>query len=563
MVMQLSNPIDRIQRGGGLVQVNSDGSISITPASGKNTALLAGSLAFSTDLFLLRDAANIAAQRNGVNAQDFRIYNTFTSATNAEWAGFSWSATTNVLTIRTNAGSAGGTVRRLTVQPNIQQIVNTAGAIVDVIAGAGSATNAAGGALNLTGGAGAGTGNGGAVVTAGGAAGVTGVGGAYTVNSGAGGATSGNSGAITIQPGAVVSGAGGAIAITGRAGVASNNVGTTITLTAGASVGSGIGGAIALTAGANSATGAGGAITLTAGNQAGSAGTGGAITLTTGSSNAGNNGTGGDFTVTAGFGNGNGPGGAVSITSGYSRDGAQAGGAITITGGGNGTSSTGTGGALVFTSGAGGATSGASGAVTIASGAVTSGNSGAVVLRTAAAPSGTIGTISFQTNGANTRMSINGNGLVALTSAATAGGTSTLTVTPGAHTTVTAEVIDLSVPAHTMVITGAYATQRFTVFGIPVVSAATSLTVTDAATVAIAGAPTAAGAGPAVLTRSYPLWIQAGTPRFDATTTAPSTSVGVTIVNYYGSSATNFLGNPVAWAPFYQGTTLYKIPLYT
>jgi len=36
------------------------------------------------DLALLRDAANTLAQRNGVNAQAFRIYNTFTDASNYE-----------------------------------------------------------------------------------------------------------------------------------------------------------------------------------------------------------------------------------------------------------------------------------------------------------------------------------------------------------------------------------------------------------------------------------------------------------------------------------------------
>lgn len=43
---------------------------------------------------------------------------------------------------------------------------------------------------------------------------------------------------------------------------------------------------------------------------------------------------------------------------------------------------------------------------------------------------------------------------------------------------------------------------------------------------------------------------------------APSTSIGATIVNYYGSSATNFLGDPVAWMVKKIGATTYKIPLY-
>lgn len=44
---------------------------------------------------------------------------------------------------------------------------------------------------------------------------------------------------------------------------------------------------------------------------------------------------------------------------------------------------------------------------------------------------------------------------------------------------------------------------------------------------------------------------------------APSTSVGVGIVNYYGASATNFLGDPNSWISVVIGGTTYKIPLYT
>lgn len=45
--------------------------------------------------------------------------------------------------------------------------------------------------------------------------------------------------------------------------------------------------------------------------------------------------------------------------------------------------------------------------------------------------------------------------------------------------------------------------------------------------------------------------------------TAPTTTIGVTIVNFYGSSATNFLGDPNSWASVNIGGTVYKIPLYT
>lgn len=43
----------------------------------------------------------------------------------------------------------------------------------------------------------------------------------------------------------------------------------------------------------------------------------------------------------------------------------------------------------------------------------------------------------------------------------------------------------------------------------------------------------------------------------------PGTSVGAAIVNFYGTSATNFLGDPAAWFAFVRAGVGYKIPLYT
>lgn len=54
-----------------------------------------GSLASANDLTLFRDAANTLSQRNGVNAQTFRLYNTFTDASNYERGFMRWN--TNVL----------------------------------------------------------------------------------------------------------------------------------------------------------------------------------------------------------------------------------------------------------------------------------------------------------------------------------------------------------------------------------------------------------------------------------------------------------------------------------
>lgn len=44
---------------------------------------------------------------------------------------------------------------------------------------------------------------------------------------------------------------------------------------------------------------------------------------------------------------------------------------------------------------------------------------------------------------------------------------------------------------------------------------------------------------------------------------APTTSIGVAIVNFYGANATNFLGDPNRWASINILGTVYKIPLYT
>jgi hypothetical protein len=57
------------------------------------------------DLGLWRDAANTLAQRNGTNAQTFRLYNTFTDASNYERGFMRWN--NNTLEIGTEAGGTG------------------------------------------------------------------------------------------------------------------------------------------------------------------------------------------------------------------------------------------------------------------------------------------------------------------------------------------------------------------------------------------------------------------------------------------------------------------------
>jgi hypothetical protein len=71
------------------------------------------SLGDSSDVRLWRDAANTLAQRNGTNAQTFRVYNTFTDASNYERGKMEWAS--NVLRIGTEKAGT-GTARALDFQ---------------------------------------------------------------------------------------------------------------------------------------------------------------------------------------------------------------------------------------------------------------------------------------------------------------------------------------------------------------------------------------------------------------------------------------------------------------
>ncbi|MBI4036686.1 MerR family DNA-binding transcriptional regulator, partial [Candidatus Daviesbacteria bacterium] len=97
------------------------------------------------------------------------------------------------------------------------------------------------------------------------------------------------------------------------------------------------------------------------------------------------------------------------------------------------------------------------------------------------------------------------------------GGADFFTLTPGAHTAMTAEKSDLVVSAHTNTITGGYATQRFSLFAQPTISAATGLTVTTASTLNIAAAPTIASS--AVITNAYGLQVGGATTLAGAAST--------------------------------------------
>jgi hypothetical protein len=78
--------------------------------SNSNTATI--TLGSSDDVILSRDAADTLAQRRSTNAQTFRVYNTFTDASNYERLGITWSS--NNLEIYT-ASAGTGTARDLRV----------------------------------------------------------------------------------------------------------------------------------------------------------------------------------------------------------------------------------------------------------------------------------------------------------------------------------------------------------------------------------------------------------------------------------------------------------------
>jgi hypothetical protein len=58
----------------------------------------------TNDVSLFRDAANTLAQRNGVNPQAFRVYNTFTDASNYERLSVAWVANACIMSLE-NAGT--------------------------------------------------------------------------------------------------------------------------------------------------------------------------------------------------------------------------------------------------------------------------------------------------------------------------------------------------------------------------------------------------------------------------------------------------------------------------
>lgn len=92
------------------------------------------------DLKIIRDAANVLAQRNGVNAQAFRIYNTFTDASNYERSSVVWSG--NILFIGTEKAGTGA-ARQVFVGSNPSgsgdALLGLVGASISFYSGAGVA----------------------------------------------------------------------------------------------------------------------------------------------------------------------------------------------------------------------------------------------------------------------------------------------------------------------------------------------------------------------------------------------------------------------------------------
>lgn len=86
----------------------------LTMASAKSIKLPSdGNLWWSNDLMIVRDAANVLAQRNGTNGQTFRLYGTYTSSTNYERLSLEWDNSRGGYVIETEKGSGGGAQQHL------------------------------------------------------------------------------------------------------------------------------------------------------------------------------------------------------------------------------------------------------------------------------------------------------------------------------------------------------------------------------------------------------------------------------------------------------------------
>lgn len=130
-----------------------------------------GAISNPRDLVIARDAANTLAQRNSTNAQTYRLYGTYTDASNYERLSLSTTAGTGA-TIAVETDGTGADNLDLTIKPagTGQLYVGAGGttaaapASVVVNATGGSGTDIAGASLTLAGGKGTGDAAGGSVV---------------------------------------------------------------------------------------------------------------------------------------------------------------------------------------------------------------------------------------------------------------------------------------------------------------------------------------------------------------------------------------------------------------
>lgn len=104
------------------VGASSKDMLSLTYQNGYAQLSSSGGLAWTSstdtqgtvDLLLLRDAANALAQRNGTNAQAFRVYNTYTDANNYERGKFAWERATSDAVVTGSISSTTLTVTAVT-----------------------------------------------------------------------------------------------------------------------------------------------------------------------------------------------------------------------------------------------------------------------------------------------------------------------------------------------------------------------------------------------------------------------------------------------------------------
>lgn len=82
---------------------STDGSLTSSPQF--TYAIGTSTLTVGDNVLLARDAANALAQRNGTNAQTFRVYNTFTDLNNYERINVAWLS--NVATLEAARGGTG------------------------------------------------------------------------------------------------------------------------------------------------------------------------------------------------------------------------------------------------------------------------------------------------------------------------------------------------------------------------------------------------------------------------------------------------------------------------